>query len=58
VTTTLGDALHELHDELLLAAARERVGFYLRIARRIDSPPVERRLVRAYDRLVEREAES
>jgi hypothetical protein len=56
VTATLGEALHELHAELLLAAARERVGFYLRIARRVDSAAVERRLVRAYDALVESEA--
>jgi hypothetical protein len=58
MTATLGEALHELHDELLLAAARERVGFFVRVARRIDSAAVERRLVAAYDRLVEVESAS
>ena len=57
MTATIGEALHELHDEILLATARERVGFYIRVARHISgSPAVERRLLAAYDHLVKREA--
>jgi hypothetical protein len=53
---SLGEALRELHDELLVEAARERIRFFARMARRFDSPEVERRLIRAYDDLIKREA--
>ncbi len=49
-TITIGEAVHEF-------LLRYRIRSLLRLARRLDSPLIERRIASSYDRLAEVERE-